>query len=145
MCSADITDADVAEVEENWIDPVDDGIITALCGPRINPVLGVEEYHNGIDVAADEGSNVYAVRSGTVTDIHYSDTYGNVLTFETDDGFKIIYAHLESINVEEGEPVVQGEVVAYIGQTGLCTGPHLHYSVYEGSMLMDPIQFTTYD
>ncbi|MEA4973686.1 MAG: M23 family metallopeptidase [Candidatus Metalachnospira sp.] len=105
----------------------------------------MEEYHNGIDIAADKGSNVYAVRTGTVTDIHYSETYGNVLSYETDDGYKIVYAHLNSINVEVDEPIVQGEVVAYVGTTGLSTGPHLHYTVYLDTMLMDPIQFTTYN
>lgn len=124
---------------------MDDGVISSLCGPRMNPVLDVEEYHDGIDIAADEGSDVYAVRTGTVTDVHCSKTYGNVLTYETDDGYKITYAHLKSINVEEGEQVVQGEVVAYVGDTGLTTGPHLHYTVYLDTMLMDPIQFTTYD
>lgn len=118
--------------------------MTALCGSRSNPILNVEEYHNGLDIAADEDSNVYAVRTGTVTDIHYSETYGNVLAFETDDNYKIVYAHLKSINVEVGEPVVQGEVVAYVGTTGLSTGPHIHYTVYLEEMLMDPIQFTTY-
>lgn len=85
------------------------------------------------------------MRTGTVTDIHVSNTYGNVLIYETDDGYKIMCAHLKSINVEEGEPVVQGEIIAYVGKTGLCTGPHLHYTVYLDTMLMDPIQFTTYD
>ncbi len=104
----------------------------------------MEEYHNGLDIAADEGSNVYAVRSGTVTDIHFSETYGNVMSYETNDGYTIVYNHLKSILVEEGEKITQGEVVAYVGSTGLVTGPHLHYTVYLGSMLMDPRQFTTY-
>lgn len=127
-----------------WIDPVDNGIVTSYCGARSNPVLDVEEYHNGIDIAADEGANVYAVRTGTVTDVHVSETYGNVMEFETDDGYRIVYNHLKKIFVEEGEKIVQGEVVAQAGSTGLVTGPHLHYTVYLGSMLMDPIQFTSY-
>ena len=132
-------------LQDTWIDPVDNGIISSYCGERSNPVLDVEEYHNGLDIAADEGSNVYAVRNGTVTDVHTSETYGNVMEFETDDGYRIIYNHLKKIFVEEGERIVQGEVVALVGSTGLATGPHLHYTVYLGSMLMDPLQFTTYN
>ena len=131
-------------IPEGWGDPVDSGVISSPCGARTNPVLDVEEYHNGLDIAADEGSNVYAVRSGTVTDIHFSETYGNVMSYETNDGYTIVYNHLKSILVEEGEKITQGEVVAYVGSTGLVTGPHLHYTVYFGSMLMDPRQFTTY-
>ena len=61
-------------ISEPWIDPVDDGVITSYCGSRSNPVLNVDEYHNGLDIAADEGADVYAVRSGTVTDISNSET-----------------------------------------------------------------------
>lgn len=131
-------------IPEGWIDPVDNGVISSPCGARTNPVLDVEEYHNGLDIAADEGSNVYAVRSGIVTDIHFSETYGNVMSYKTNDGYTIVYNHLKSILVEEGEKITQGEVVAYVGSTGLVTGPHLHYTVYLDSMLMDPRQFTTY-
>ena len=106
--------------------------------------IGKAEYHNGIDIAAEEGSNVYAVRNGTVTNIHYSETDGNVLTIETKDGYKIIYNHLQKIFPEITEPVIQGEIIALVGTTGLSTGPHLHYTVYLNDMLMDPLQFTTY-
>ncbi len=136
--------AEVMAYTEDWIDPVDNGIVSSLCGNRTNPVLDVEEYHNGLDIAADEGSNVYAVRSGTITDIHTSATYGNTVSFETDDGYTIIYSHLKEILVNVGEKVTQGEVIAYVGSTGLVTGPHLHYTVYLDTMLMDPIQFTDY-
>ena len=55
----------------------------------------MDEYHNGIDIAADEGQSVYAVKTGTVTDIHTSETYGNVMEFETDDGYTVVYNHLQ--------------------------------------------------
>ncbi len=66
------------------------------------------------------------------------------MSFETDDGYTITYNHLKEIFVEEGEKILQGEVVALVGSTGLVTGPHLHYTVYLDTMLMDPIQFTSY-
>ena len=138
------TYTEIAEIPEGWIDPVDNGILTSLCSARTNPILGKAEYHNGIDIAAEEGSNVYAVRNGTVTNIHYSETYGNVITIETKDGYKIIYNHLQKIFPEINEPVIQGEIIALVGTTGLSTGPHLHYTVYLNDMLMDPLQFTTY-
>ncbi len=66
------------------------------------------------------------------------------MEFETNDGYKIVYNHLQKIFVEEGEKIIQGEIVALAGSTGLVTGPHLHYTVYKGTMLMDPLQFTSY-
>ncbi|PWM08192.1 MAG: hypothetical protein DBX98_01245 [Clostridiales bacterium] len=131
-------------ISEDWINPVDNGIITSPCGSRINPILSTEEFHNGIDIAAEEGSNVYAVRSGYVTDVHVSDTYGNVISFNTDDGYTITYNHLQKVFPKIGEKIIQGEVIAYVGSTGLTTGPHLHYTVTLNGMLMDPVQFTEY-
>ena len=90
----------------------DSGIITSPCGSRINPILSTEEFHNGIDIAAEEGSNVYAVRSGYVTDVHVSDTYGNVISFNTDDGYTITYNHLQKVFPKIGEKIIQGEVIA---------------------------------
>ena len=140
----DKSEEEITEKPEDWINPVDDGILSSPCGKRINPILNKEEYHNGIDIAVEEDSEVYAVRSGTVCDIHFSETYGNVISFKTEDGYTITYNHLNSILVQNGDRISQGDVIAKSGATGLVTGPHLHYSVWLNDMLMDPIQFTTY-
>lgn len=133
-------DIEIEKVSEPWMNPVD-GIITSSCGVRKNPILGQWEYHNGIDIAVAENTKAAAVRSGKVTEIRYSNTLGNVLKFETEDGFTIMYAHLNKVMVKEGKKVKRGEIVAKTGNTGLSTGPHLHYSVWKGDMLMNPMQF----
>ena len=125
--------------QEDWIDPAE-GIITSSCGKRQNPILKKEEFHNGLDIAAAEGTAVRAVKSGRVTVVRCSDTFGKVLEMETKDGHKILYAHLSEILVKKGDRVKQGEQVAKMGSTGLSTGSHLHYSVWKGRMLLDPME-----
>lgn len=88
-----------------------------------------------------EGTEVAAVKSGVVTKIRESDTYGLVLEYETNDGFRVQYAHLQKTLVKEGEKVRQGQAVAKSGNTGLSTGPHLHYSLWKDGILLDPMEY----
>ncbi len=113
---------------ENWIDPLQ-GIITSSCGTRQNPVLEREELHDGIDIAVAEGTEVAAVKSGVVTETRTSATLGRLVKFRTTDGYDVMYAHLSEILVKKGEEIRQGQAVARSGNTGLSTGPHLHYSL----------------
>ena len=112
---------------EDWIDPVK-GVITSSCGTRENPILHKEELHEGLDIAVAEGTDVLAVKSGVVTEVRTSATYGKVLKYETEDGYTIMYAHLSEVLVKKGN-------------TGLSTGPHLHYGVYKDGELLDPMDF----
>ncbi|MBE6011551.1 M23 family metallopeptidase [Anaeropeptidivorans aminofermentans] len=123
-----------------WINPLT-GIITSGFGERINPVLNKKELHNGIDIAADEGTGVLAVQNGTVTRIYRSSTYGNAMEYKTDNGYDVMYAHLKKVLVKEGDRVEKGQIVALSGKTGLVTGPHLHYTLIKDGKLIDPITF----
>lgn len=125
---------------EQWIEPVD-GIITSSCGERENPILQKMEYHNGLDIAVAENTQAVAVKSGVVTEVRNSETLGKVLKYETKDGYTVMYAHLNNVLVKKGENVKQGQIVAMTGNTGLSTGPHIHYSVWRGDMLINPMQF----
>ena len=118
-----------------------EGIITSACGERTNPILGKRELHNGLDIAVAEGTDVVAVKSGMVTEVRTSATYGKVLKYETKDGYTVMYAHLSKILVEQGEEIRQGQVVAKSGNTGLSTGPHLHYSLWKEETLLDPMEY----
>lgn len=120
-----------------------DGIITSSCGKRENPILKKEELHDGLDIAIPENTGAKAVRSGVVTEVRESETLGNLVTFETEDGYEITYAHLNWILVETGDRIKQGQIIAKTGNTGLSTGPHLHYSVQKEGMLYDPFQFVS--
>lgn len=120
------------------------GIITSSCGSRENPILHKEELHDGLDIAVAEGTAVLAVKSGTVTEVRTSATYGKLLKFMTEDGYEIMYAHLSEVLTEKGERVKQGQIVARSGNTGLSTGPHLHYGIYKEGNLLDPMEFITF-
>lgn len=118
-----------------------EGVLTSACGERENPILRKQENHNGVDIAVAEGTDVLAVKSGIVTEVRTSATYGKVLTYETEDGYTVMYAHLSAVLVQEGERIRQGQVVAKSGNTGLSTGPHLHYSLWLGETLLNPAEY----
>ena len=126
--------------QEDWLSPVE-GVITSACGERTNPILGKRELHNGLDIAVAEGTDVIAVKSGTVTEVRTSATYGKVLKYDTTDGYTVMYAHLSKVLVQKGEEIRQGQVVAKSGNTGLSTGPHLHYSLWKDEELLDPMEY----
>jgi len=118
-----------------------EGIITSACGERVNPVLHKQELHDGIDIAVAEGTAVAAVKSGTVTEVRTSATYGKLLRYQTEDGYEVMYAHLSEVLVKKGDEISQGQVVAKSGNTGLTTGPHLHYSLWRDGELLDPAEY----
>ena len=118
-----------------------EGIITSGWGERNNPITGRQEEHNGLDIAVSEGTAVLAAKSGVVTEVRDSATYGKLMKYETKDGYTILYAHLSAVLVEEGEEIRQGQVVAKSGNTGLSTGPHLHYSIWKNGELLNPMRF----
>lgn len=118
-----------------------EGVITSACGERENPILQKQELHNGVDIAVAEGTDVIAVKSGTVTEVRTSATYGKVVRYDTTDGYTVMYAHLSEILVQKGESIRQGQVIAKSGNTGLTTGPHLHYSVWKDGELLNPQEF----
>ena len=130
--------------QEEWLSPVD-GVITSACGERTNPILGQKENHNGVDIAVAEGTEVVAVKSGKVTEVRNSATYGKLLKYETADGYTVMYAHLSKVLVKEGDRIIQGQKVAESGNTGLSTGPHLHYSLWKGETLLDPMEYLSAD
>jgi len=117
-------------------------VITSSFGERKNPVLGVLEFHNGIDISVETGTEAIAVCDGRVVEIRKSETLGNVLVYETVNGYRITYAHLKEILKEAGDLIKRGETIALTGNTGLSTGPHLHYGIEFGGEYIDPYEFT---
>ena len=123
-----------------WVNPID-GIITSLGGLRYNPVTGRREFHDGVDIAAPIGTPIVAPRDGTVVFVGMSSTFGRVLRIAHADGYISFMAHLNSVVVSEGDTVLQGEKVAYSGNTGRSTGPHLHYGIFRNGQYVDPISY----
>ncbi len=132
---------------ESFVNPVN-GVITSLYGYRINPVLKTQEFHNGIDIYEEVGTDVVAVWDGEVTEVRNSKSYGNVLKYRILNNSKyksadveVFYAHLDKVLVSVGDKIKKGEVVAKSGETGLVTGPHLHYTVLVDGKTINPISF----
>lgn len=98
-------------------------------GNRIHPTLGVEQFHNGVDLASPSGSPILAAYDGTVIAASYSSTMGNYIMIDHGDGLFTIYMHASSLLVSNGATVIKGEKIALVGSTGRSTGPHLHFGV----------------
>ncbi len=110
-------------------------------GMRMHPILHVKKMHLGIDIIANVGTPVKAAGDGKVTFVGYKEGYG--LTVEIDHGFgyQTIYGHLSSAKVKEGKSVKRGDLIAKTGNSGLSTGPHLHYEVLHNGQNLDPAEF----
>jgi murein DD-endopeptidase MepM/ murein hydrolase activator NlpD len=104
--------------------------------------LSKNEFHDGIDIGAEQNEKIVAVKSGIVLSVKSSRTYGNILKYEVVDGYVITYAHCNEIFVKEGEKIKQGQIVASVGSTGMVTGPHLHYGISKNGKFIDPIKYT---
>lgn len=108
---------------------------------RMHPVHQERRAHNGVDYAADSGTQVHATGDGVVTERRARGGYGNVVTVEHSNGFRTRYAHLSGFasGLSVGDRVSQGEVIGYVGMTGTATGPHLHYEMHREGRPMDPL------
>lgn len=110
-------------------------------GVRLHPILKRYKMHNGIDINTDVGTPVHAPGNGTVSFVGRKPGYG--LTIEIDHGFGYltIYAHLSKALIKEGKTVKRGDLIAKTGNSGLSSGPHLHYEVLHNGVNLDPIEF----
>ena len=121
--------------------PVKSGKITSKFGNRNHPVLKSVKFHRGVDIAVSLGTPVYAGIKGIVTFAGKRGNYGNLVEIEGSDGIKVRYAHLSKIDVVTGQKVLDGEKVAETGNTGMSTGPHLHYEIIVDDSPVNPLNF----
>ena len=121
--------------------PVKSGRITSKFGNRNHPVLKSVKFHRGVDIAVSLGTPVYAGIRGIVTFAGKRGNYGNLIEIEGSDGIKVRYAHLSKIDVVAGQRVSDGEKVAETGNTGMSTGPHLHYEIIVNESPVNPLNF----
>lgn len=120
--------------DQKFIWPIS-GTINSRFGPRGS------SFHDGIDIAAPQGTPIRAIESG---DVIYSDHlrgYGNMVIVRHADGFASVYAHNEKNLVREGQPVSRGETIARVGSTGRVTGPHLHFEIRRHNRAQDPLYY----
>jgi len=118
------------------------GTITQFFGQNINPMSGQQYIHRGIDISTHRfGDPVLATADGQVVTVDYLADFGNYIIIRHKHGYYTRYAHLQSFRAKAGDRVQQGEVIGYIGNTGVSTGPHLHYEVHIGSDVVDPYRY----
>jgi murein DD-endopeptidase MepM/ murein hydrolase activator NlpD len=112
-------------------------------GYRIHPIYKIRKFHQGMDFTAPTGTEVYATADGTVELVERSRRgYGNKVVIDHGFGYKTLYAHLDGFNnLQKGQRVKRGDVIAYVGSTGLSTAPHLHYEVHLNGKKINPINY----
>jgi len=112
--------------------------VTSGMGMRINPILGRQMFHAGVDLAAPAGKIVRATADGVVARAGWSGGYGLLVVVRHANGYETRYAHMSRIRVAAGDALVKGQVIGNVGSTGRSTGPHLHYEVRRDGRPVDP-------
>jgi len=123
-----------------YIRPVS-GRVSSSFGYRIHPILGYQKLHTGIDFAATAGTPIQASRAGTVIRASYNSSYGNHVIIDHGNGVTTLYAHMSALNTRNGAKVSQGQVIGYVGSTGMSTGPHLHLEFRLNGNLVNPAPY----
>ncbi len=118
--------------------------VSSPYGWRMHPTLGVEKYHNGIDLAAPTGTAIYAAYDGIVVASAYSSSMGNYVMIDHGSGLYTIYMHASKLFVSEDDVVVRGEKIAAVGSTGRSTGPHLHFGVRLNGAYVNPSNYVSF-
>jgi murein DD-endopeptidase MepM/ murein hydrolase activator NlpD len=133
----------LTEIPSVW--PIKGGIghISMFFGQNENPFTGQYYIHKGVDLSTyRQGDPVVATADGQVVTVDYDETgFGNYVIIKHKHGYYTRYAHMQGFKVKIGQRVQQGEVIGWIGNTGLSTGPHLHYEVHIGSDVVDPYKY----
>jgi murein DD-endopeptidase MepM/ murein hydrolase activator NlpD len=112
--------------------------LTSAFGQRISPISGRNSKHNGLDLAAPSGTEVYAARGGTVIEIAENSVYGKYVVIQHDDGWTSLYGHLSRVDTVLRNQVKAGTLIGRVGSTGLSTGPHLHFELRQNGKAQDP-------
>ena len=111
-------------------------------GLRIHPVYKISKFHSGMDFTAPLGTEVYASGDGIVESVLSSKRgMGNYIVINHGFGYTSLYAHLESFNVKEGRKVRRGDIIGYVGNTGMSVAPHLHYEIKLNGLNVDPVNY----
>ncbi len=122
--------------------PVSDGIITSAFGDRNHPLLHISRTHTGVDWAASVGTPIFASGNGIIERKGLEGGYGNYVRIRHANGYETAYGHMSAFarNTDEGKRVRQGQVIGYVGSTGLSTGSHLHYEILINGRFVDPMK-----
>lgn len=127
------------------IQPISNKQLIALAsgfGMRVHPIYKVKKMHAGIDFAATIGTPIYATADGVidVVQVNFSG-YGKMIEVDHGFGYRTRYAHMHGFAVQQGQKIKRGELIGYVGNTGLSTAPHLHYEVFINGVHVNPIHY----
>ena len=141
----DFYDADGTGEEKGGLVAPVPGRMSSSYGMRRHPVLGYRRMHSGVDFKARHGTPIVAVTDGRVTGAGRMGGCGNAVRIRHNNGIDTRYCHMSRIAVSNGASVRRGQVIGYVGSTGLSTGPHLHYEMYRGGKAVNPasVSFVT--
>ena len=138
----DTTPSTQAPSSSGWIKPLKSYTITSPFGMRIHPIQKVEKMHEGVDMAAPQGTPIYAAKDGKVTRTAYqAGGAGYYVSINHGDGFASIYMHMTHYIVSPGQYVSAGQVIGYVGSTGGSTGPHLHFGISYNGTYVNPMNY----
>ena len=140
--SAGVKDANLSSMPV--LKPVADKYVSRLAsgyGSRFHPILKVNKMHKGLDFAASTGTPIYATGDGSVKVSEFNSGYGNMVVLKHGNGYESLYAHMSRAKVRNGQKVKRGDVIGYVGSTGLSTGAHLHYEIHKNGEPVDPIMY----
>jgi murein DD-endopeptidase MepM/ murein hydrolase activator NlpD len=117
----------------------EDGRLTSGFGSRFHPILGYVRFHDGVDLAASAGTPIVAAADGRVVGAGWRGGYGQEVQIAHAGGVQTLYGHMSRIAAHAGELVHKGQVIGYVGSTGLSTGPHLHFEVTKNGRPVNPM------
>lgn len=132
-------EASVSQRRGGFVEPIFGGHQTSGFGWRWHPILGYGRMHQGIDYGVAYGTPIRAVSDGIVTVAGWHGGHGNMIKLVHSGGLGSGYAHMSRLAVAAGAHVAAGQVIGFVGSTGLSTGPHLHFEVYRGGVPVNPI------
>ena len=119
-------------------------MVSSPFGNREAPTAGASSNHQGIDLAAPEGTPIYASRTGVVTAATYSKSAGYYVSINHGDGYSSIYMHMTKFVVSKGAAVSAGQLIGYVGSTGISTGPHLHFGISYNGAYVNPANYVNF-
>lgn len=115
-------------------------------GMRLHPILKIRKMHTGMDFTSPTGTDIYATGDGVVVEVKNSRSgYGKHVVIDHGFGYRTRYAHMVKFNVRKGQKIKRGDVIGYVGNTGLSKGPHLHYEVEKNGKKINPANFYSND
>jgi len=122
--------------------PVGPGVMRSGFGFRRHPIMGISKMHTGVDWAAPYGTPIFASGNGTVETAGWEGGYGKYVRLKHSNGYETAYGHMSAFarGIEPGKRVRQGQVIGFVGSTGLSTGAHVHYEIVVNRRFVDPMR-----